>query len=62
MLKLYGYDAGDYVQEASIAGEDGGISVQGNGIIINSATPDSNKRFKITVNDSGMISATEVTS
>lgn len=32
-----------------------------NELIMNSSTPDSTKKFKITVNDSGAISATEVT-
>ena len=32
-----------------------------NELIMNSSTPDSTKKFKITVNDSGTISATEVT-
>ena len=32
-----------------------------NELIMNSSTPDSNKKFKITVDDSGTISATEVT-
>ena len=32
-----------------------------NGIIINSSTPGSTKKFKITVNDSGTLTATEVT-
>ena len=31
------------------------------GMIINSSTPDSTKKFKITVDDTGAISATEVT-
>ena len=31
------------------------------GVIISSSTPDSTKKFKITVDDSGTISATEVT-
>ena len=31
------------------------------GIVINSSTPDSTKKFKITVDDTGTISATEVT-
>ena len=31
------------------------------GMIINSSTPDSTKKFKITVDDTGTISATEVT-
>lgn len=33
----------------------------GEGMIINSSTPDSTKKFKITVDDTGTISATEVT-
>lgn len=61
VLKLYS-GGGGVTQEASINGADGGISIWGNGIIINSATPNSYKRFKITVDDSGAISATEVTS
>lgn len=31
------------------------------GMVINSSTPDSTKKFKITVDDTGTISATEVT-
>lgn len=31
-----------------------------NGLVINSSTPGSNKKFRITVDDSGAISATEV--
>ena len=35
--------------------------ISDNSIIINSSTPDSTKKFKITVDDTGTISATEVT-
>ena len=35
--------------------------ISDNAIIINSSTTDSNKRFKITVDDSGALTATEVT-
>ena len=35
--------------------------ISDNAIIINSSTADSNKRFKITVDDSGTLTATEVT-
>lgn len=56
-LKLYSNGG-----EASISCADGGISIWGNGIIINSATPGSYRRFKITVDDNGTLSATEVTS
>lgn len=59
-LKLYS-NGSRGTQEASIRGEDGCVLIWGNGIIIKSATPDSNKRFKITVDDSGTLSATEVT-
>ena len=44
--------------------DDGAKTVMGNGdkgIILKSSTPDSTKKFKITVNDAGAISATEVT-
>ena len=44
--------------------DDGAQTVIGNGdkeIILNSSTPDSTKKFKITVDDTGAISATEVT-
>lgn len=60
-LKLF---SGGFVaeQEATISGKDGCISIWGKGIIIDSATPDSYKRFKITVDDNGTLSATEVTS
>lgn len=61
-LKLYSNGGGATTQEVSINGADGGISIWGNGIIINSATPGSYKRFKITVDDNGTLSATEVTS
>lgn len=37
------------------------LTIDGYGIIINSSTPDSTKKFKITVDDTGTISATEVT-
>ena len=37
-------------------------SGNGNSVIVKSSTPDSTKKFKITVDDSGTISATEVTS
>ena len=36
-------------------------SIQKDGVIISSSTPDSTKKFKITVDDSGTIKATEVT-
>lgn len=35
-------------------------AIDGYGIIINSSTPNSTKKFKITVDDTGTISATEV--
>lgn len=60
-LKLFS-NSGVTAQEASISGENGCVSIWGKGIIINSATPDSYKRFKITVDDNGALSATEVTS
>lgn len=44
---------------------DGSKTVMGNGdkeIILSSSTPNSTKKFKITVDDAGVISATEVTS
>ena len=37
------------------------LKIDGYGIIINSSTPNSTKKFKITVDDTGTISATEVT-
>ena len=37
------------------------IQRAGSDVIINSSTPDSTKKFKITVDDTGTISATEVT-
>ena len=37
-------------------------TVEGTAIIVKSSTPDSTKKFKITVDDSGAITATEVTS
>ena len=37
------------------------IQRAGSDVIINSSTPDSTKKFKITVDDAGTISATEVT-
>lgn len=61
-LKLFGHHGGRITQEASIDGEDGCVSIWGNGMIINSATPGSYRRFKITVDDTGTLSATEVTS
>ena len=60
-LMLYS-NGGGTKQEASISGKDGCVSIWGNGIIINSATPGSYRRFKITVDDTGTLSATEVTS
>ena len=45
--------------------DDGAKTVMGNGdkeIILSSSTPNSTKKFKITVDDAGVISATEVTS
>ena len=38
-----------------------GVWTAEEGMIINSSTPDSTKKFKITVDDTGTISATEVT-
>lgn len=61
-LKLYSNGVRAAQEEASINVEDGCVSIWGNGIIINSATPDSYRRFKITVDDTGTLSATEVTS
>lgn len=37
------------------------LKIDGYGIIINSSTPNSTKKFRITVDDTGTISATEVT-
>lgn len=61
-LKLYSNGDGAIKPGAAILGKDGCVSIWGYGIIINSAIPNSDKRFKITVDDNGAISTTEVTS
>lgn len=45
-----------------VDGVRGAANKIGSGIILTSKTPGSTKRFKITVDDAGVISATEVTS
>lgn len=48
--------------DAFSVGEDGNVEVGGQEIVIKSSTANSTKKFKITVDDTGTLTATEVTS
>ena len=61
-LKIYGFAGFSVLQKINTELMPSTIQRVGDDVIINSSTPGSTKKFKLTIDDMGTISATEVTS